>query len=123
MIFTLSSFTPNATQIAKHHWKKLGSKKVDFKLDRDVIYVGAKEGRFGKLKLAVTGGNLNMHKMKVEYMNGHIEKIALKHNFSKKSTSRIIDIDGRKRIIKKITFWYDTKNRSKKKAKVTVFGK
>lgn len=123
MIFSLSSFTTISTPIKKLNWEKLGTKTVDFKLDKDVLRVGAKEGRFSKLKLAVTGGSLNMHKMKIEYMNGQTEKIDLRHNFNQRSSSRVIDIDGRRRIIKNITFWYDTKNRSKKKAKLTVFGK
>lgn len=105
------------------NWEKLGSRTVDFKLDKDVIPVGVKDGRFSKLKLAVTGGALNMHKMRIEYLNGQIENINLKHKFTKRSSSKIIDIDGRRRIIKNIVFWYDTKNRSKKKAKITVFGK
>ena len=82
-----------------------------------------KSGRFAKLKLAVTRRDLNMHKMRIEYHNGQVENINLKHNFSKRSSSRIIDIDGRKRIIKNIIFWYDTKNRSKKKVLITVFGR
>lgn len=123
ILISLSSFTTTTSESNIWNWEKLGSKKVDFKLDRDVLRVGAHEGRFSKLKLAVTGGSLNMHKMKIEYMNGQVEQITLKHNFTKRSTSRTIDIDGQKRIIKQITFWYDTKNRSKKKATLTVFGK
>lgn len=120
-ILLLSSFT---TSLTEHSiWEKLGSRTVNYNLDKDVIHVGAKDGRFSKLKLAVTGGNLNMHKMQIEYLNGQREVLHIKHNFSRRSTSRTIDIDGRKRLIKKITFWYDTKNRSRKKAVVTVFGK
>jgi len=122
MIISLSSFS-SISHLETLNWEKLGSKTVDYKLDRDVLHVGAKEGRFSKLKLAVSGGSLNMHKMKIEYMNGQVENVSLKHNFTKRSASRTIDIDGRRRIIKKITFWYDTKNRSRKKAKLTVFGK
>lgn len=123
VVVSLSSFTSVTSYSELTQWEKLGSKKVNFKLDRDVLHVGLKEGRFSKLKLAVTGGSLNMHKMKIEYMNGQVENVALKHKFSQRSTSRVIDIDGRRRIIKNITFWYDTKNRSKKKATLTVLGK
>ena len=123
MIMALSSFNSASTESVIIKWEKLGSRNVDYKLDRDVIHVGAKEGGFSKLKLAVSGGNLNMHKMKIEYLNGQIENISLKHKFTKRSASRTIDIDGRRRKIKNIVFWYDTKNRSKKKAKITVYGK
>jgi len=61
--------------------------------------------------------------MVVEYGNGSKDNISLKHNFRKGSDTRVIDLEGGKRIIKDITFWYDTKNLSSKKAKVDVFGK
>lgn len=119
--FLGSSFTTLDSQIGK--WKKLGTKKVSYKLDKDVLYVGTTEGGFKKLKLLVSGGNLNMYKMVVEYGNGSKDNIPLKHNFTKQSDTRVIDLEGGKRIIKKITFWYDTKNNSRRKAKVHVFGK
>ncbi|MEM7187848.1 MAG: hypothetical protein AAF466_14465 [Bacteroidota bacterium] len=123
MFVGFSSFdTGNDAPILKE-WVKLGTKKVDFKLDKDVLDVGIKDGQFSKLKLMVSGGNLNMHKMVVHYGNGSKENIELRHNFSKKSASRTIDIKGKDRFIKKIVFIYDTKNASKRKAKIHVFGR
>lgn len=121
-IFLLAtSFTLSETSVAK--WVKLGSKKVSYKLDRDVLRVGAQDGRFTKLKIEVTGGKVNMHKMIVEYGNGTKDNIPLRHSFDRKSGSRVIDLEGYKRVIKDITFFYDTKNRSRNKATVHVFGK
>ena len=117
----LSSFSKEST-ITKG-WERIGSKTVNFKLDRDVIPMGLEDGRFSKLKVAVTRGSLNMHKMVVHYANGTKSEIALRHNFGRKSTSRVIDLPGTKRFIKKITFVYDTKNYSKQRAKIHVFGK
>ena len=121
VITALSSFS-GAAEFNKG-WQRIGSKKVNFKLDRDVIPVGLDDGRFSKLKVLVTRGSLNMHKMVVHYGNGAKNEIALRHNFGRKSTSRIIDLKGNKRFIKKITFIYDTKNYSKQRAKIHVFGK
>jgi hypothetical protein len=104
-------------------WVKLGSKKVNFKVDKDVITVGAKEGGFVSLKIVVTEGSLNMHRMVVHYGNGTNESIELRNNFTKNSGSRVIDLKGNKRIITKIVFWYDTKNMANNRATVTVFGK
>lgn len=116
-----TSFTSTTHKIGD--WTKLGAKVVSYKLDRDVIRVGANDGRFTKLKVYVSGGSLNMHKMIVEYGNGSKDVIQLKHNFKKGTDTRIIDLEGKKRVIKDITFFYDTKNKSRKKAKVHVFGK
>lgn len=121
LIFGLSSFQSAENPILE--WERIGSKKVNFKVDRDVINVELKDGRFSKLKLVVTGGDLNMHRMVVYYGNGKPDDIALRHNFSQGSTSRVIDLNGKERFIKKIVFVYDTKNNAKRKAKLHVFGK
>ena len=122
LLVGLSGFEGTSSTIA-NDWVRLGSKKVDFKLDRDIMQVGIADGRFAKLKLVVSGGSLNMHKMVVLYGNGSKEEIEVRHNFNGLSTTRVIDLNCNKRIIKKIMFIYDTKNASKRKAKVHVFGR
>lgn len=107
----------------REKWEHLGSRMVDYALDKDDIHVGAKEGGFTKLRVIVTGGAINMNKMVVTYMNGEKDEIELRHNFAKGSNSRIIDLNGGTRIIKTITFHYDTKNLARAKAKVTVSGR
>ena len=104
-------------------WVHLGSKKVNWSIEKDVIKVGKHAGSFSKLKIKVLEGDVNMKKMMVTYENGKTENIPLKFYFKKGSESRIIDLKGKKRKIKEITFWYDTRNRSKKRATVHVAGK
>lgn len=116
-----SQFTATAQQ--RGDWVKLGMKKVDYKLDRDVIPVGIKEGSFNKLRVRVTGAPLNMHKMVVKYGNGSSEELALRHNFAKGSATRVIDLKGGNRIITQIVFWYDSKNAANRRATVHVWGK
>ncbi len=122
-LFLIGSLTSFTTVPTINKWEKLGSKKVNYRLDKDVIKVGAKEGTFTKLKIAVTNGSLNMHKMVVVYKNGQRDEIELRQNFSKKSDSRVIDLAGNKRFIDQIIFWYDSKNLSRKRAKVHVYGR
>ena len=119
--FLFLSFTSHSQKGTK--WQKLGVRAVNYTLDKDDIHVGAKEGGFTKLKVVVTGGSLNMHRMVVTYMNGDKEEIQLRHNFNKGSGSRIIDLKGNKRLIKNIRFFYDTKNLARSRAKVVVFGR
>lgn len=121
----LSSFssTKEVAKLPSDRWELLGTRKVDYKLDRDVIHVGVRDGRFKKLKIKVSGGALNMHKMIVHYGNGAVDNIPLKHNFSRRGGSRVIDLEGNKRVIKKVVFIYDSKNYSRRKARVHLFGK
>ena len=124
IILALTYFLGTSESMAQtQNWQRLGSKKVQFRVDRDVIKVGADEGGFTKLKLKVTGGNLNMHRIVVEYGNGAKDEIKVRHHFTRRSGSRVIDLRGRGRIIKDITFWYDTKNLSRRRATVHVFGR
>tara|TARA_Y100000385_G_scaffold291975_1_gene375006 strand:+ start:8299 stop:8700 length:402 start_codon:yes stop_codon:yes gene_type:complete len=119
LFISFSSFS----QPRKVKWDRLGSRLVDYRADFDVMQVGAKEGGFTKLKVMVTGGALNMHRMVVTYMNGTKEEIQLRNSFARGTTSRVIDIKGGQRLIKNIKFVYDTKNLARKKAKIHVYGR
>ena len=126
ILFALSMIScaltaPSATTPGR--WEKLGSRKVNYRLDRDVIHVGMAERTFTRLKIQVTGGSVNMHRMVVEYRNGQKDNIPLRHHFRRGADSRVIDLNGHRRIIKDITFWYDSGNLSRKRATIHVFGK
>ena len=104
-------------------WEKLGSKKVNYGLDRDEIIVTAAEGRFSKMKLKVKKSAVNMHKLIVHYGNGDSQNVQLKNTIRAGGESRVIDLNGGKRVIKKVVFWYDTKNLANRKAVVEVWGR
>ena len=104
-------------------WVKLGSRKVTYRVDNDVINVNVPQRGFHMLKVVVKDGNLNMRKMVVVYGNGTRQDIPMKFKFTRNSSSRIIDLRGGSRIIKRINFWYDTANYSNRKATVHVYAK
>lgn len=110
------------TSSASEEWQQLGSHVVDYTLDYDVIPVTYKKGVFASLKFKVTDGNINMHRCMVTFENGEKQEIEIKHQFTANS-EKVVDLKGNTRIIEKITFWYDTKNSSSKKAIVEVWGR
>ena len=109
--------------LAQKDWERLGSRKVDFGIEKDVIPVGIKDGTYKSLKFVVTGGSVNMRKVVVTYGNGTKDEIEVRHNFKRGSLSREIDLKGGKRVIRNITFWYDSDNRSRRRATLSVFGR
>ena len=117
-----SSFTVQSNSYLKN-WKHLGNQRVNFGLDKDVIRVTASRGVFTKLKLNITNGSLNMHRMLVVYKNGSRQEIKIKQYFNRGSSSRVIDLKGNKRVVNRVIFWYDSKNRSRRKAVVHLYGK
>ena len=103
-------------------WQILGVKKVNYGLDRDEIYVTSRDGLFRKVKLKVRNAPLNMHKMVIHFGNGSTQSVFIRKNLNKGAVSRTIDLEGGKRIIKKVVLWYDTKNIAARKAKLELWG-
>jgi len=118
--FTLSNIATTAQQGT---WERLGTRRVDRKLDHDEIIVSWTEGAFDAIKIEVKGAPLNMHKCVVHFANGGDQEILTRHNFAQGSDSRIIDLKGNNRIINRISFWYDTQGLLRGKAFVTVWGR
>lgn len=104
-------------------WELLGMRKVNYGLDRDEIVVTRAEGVFTALKLKINRSPVNMHKLVVHFGNGETEEIELRENFSAGSESRVIDLPGNKRIIRKVVFWYDTKNIANRKGVIQLWGR
>ncbi len=119
----LALFTLSHTAFSQgYQWELLGTRKVDYKLDRDIIPVTLRKDSFRALKLVVKNGGLNMHKCIVHFENGTREELAVRHNFLRRSSSRTINLPGNKRFIEKIEFYYDSKNRSRHRAEIMVYG-
>lgn len=104
-------------------WELLGARKINYGLDRDEILVTRAEGIFSAVQLRVKRGPINMHKMAIHYGNGEVEEVELRENFRAGSASRVIDLPGNKRIIRKVVFWYDTKNISARKGVIELWGR
>lgn len=119
LIFSLSSFISPQ----QNKWEKLGERKVNLGLDHDRIVVGAGDGIFSKLKIRVRNSGINLHKMVVYYGNGEKQELEVREEIQKGGESRVIDLDGRKRVIKEVDFWYDTKGIINDKAVVALWGR
>lgn len=103
-------------------WEVLGEKRVNYRMDRDVMNINNREA-YKQIKIAVNGGSLNMYRATIYFENGGSQEVDLRNNFNRGSSSRTIDLNGNMRRINKIVFWYDTKNYSRRKATLTVLGK
>ncbi len=103
-------------------WQQLGTQVVDYNLDYDAVPITYKKGTFTTLKIKVKDGNINMHRCMVTFENGEKQEIEIKYQFTAGS-EKTVDLKGNNRIIEKVSFWYDTKNKSSQKAVVEVWGK
>lgn len=103
-------------------WELLGAKKINKSFDRDVITVTATEGTFNALRFKVKYRPVTIYDMKVHYGNGSVEDIKIRYHVKAGGESRIINLRGRDRIIKKVVFRYETKTFKGKRAEIRLFG-
>lgn len=105
-------------------WEHLGEREVRWRVERDVIPVTAKEGRFTKIKLAVRGNGIHFLDLKVEFGNGETVDVPVRAAIPENGETRTIDLPGEARVIKQVTFAYETAGpRGGGRATVHLWGK
>jgi hypothetical protein len=87
-------------------WITLGSKTVSLLADHDTIRVGAGVGLFTDVRLHVTGNTVFMHSMKITFSSGLTQSVNLAFAFLPGSSSRVINLPGPARLIKKVDLVY-----------------
>lgn len=122
LLFT-SLIEQKEIQKDKGAWEKLGVKKVNMQADHDVITVTASQGVYTKVKLKVLKAPIHLLNMKIVFGNGASENVVFDKMFTAGSGTRIIDLPGNKRIIKKVILNYKSIPVGKGKAVVVLFGK
>lgn len=86
-------------------WEHLGVRPVDSRRDHDAILAG-RQGAFRAVRLDVEGGNLEMFNVKITFANGETFSPATRLLFSAGTMSRVIDLPGDARVIRRIDFFY-----------------
>jgi len=104
-------------------WTVLGRRTVKASLDRDVIDVTVGRGLFKKMKFTVKNAPIHFEKMIVHYGNGSVWEHAIRHNIAAGSETRVIDLPGNKRIIKKVVFYYKKGTWTARTPVVTLWGR
>jgi hypothetical protein len=103
-------------------WEELGCQSVGFIVDRDVIKVGRREGRFKAIKLGVFGNSVFITDLKVVYANGEPDHLEVRSEIRQGGETRPLDLKGRERSIDRIEMIYRSKPSFKGNAKVCVYG-
>lgn len=124
-ILAIAFFLVGNAAIAQNKltWDKIGTESVDYTIDHDVISLNKSQQTYTALKVKVTNGTLNIHKATVHFANGDKQDVELPEVLGKGNDGELIDLAGNKRIIEKVTFWYDTENKNNEKATVEVWAR
>ena len=95
---------------------------VNFRVDRDVIPVTHKKGGFRAIRIRAAGSPLEMFKVVVTFGNGEKFSPPVRHIFRQGALTRRIDLPGKKRVIRKVAFWYRSIGKRSGKAVIQLFG-
>ena len=104
-------------------WEPLGCQKVGFLVDRDIIKVGRREGRFNAIRLEVSGNDVFVEDLKVVYGNGQPDDIRVRSQIRQGGMTAPLDLKGRDRYIDRIEMVYRAKPSFKGSARVCVSGR
>jgi hypothetical protein len=106
MTLFLLALVPASTAAQAQQWVQLGCRDVDLNVERDVIPVGVRDGRFTAIRLRASGNAVQMLDLKVIYGNGEPEEIPVRTRIPQGGPSGPLDLRGRDRAIERIEMIY-----------------
>ena len=105
-------------------WELIGSRTVTDRADHDTVKVGSAKGDFTAVKIEVQRRAVSFRRVVIHFRNGDDQKVELRDTIGANGESRVIDIDGRDRVIRSIDFWYDAQSLGRGgRATVRVLGR
>lgn len=106
----------------KAGWHKIGETTVNFQKETDEIMVLVAD-RFAAIKFKVMDAPIDLISLEIYYESGDKQDIKINAPIKAKGESRVIDLNGGERNLKKIVFVYKTlPNHKDQKAHLEVWG-
>lgn len=90
----------------RNEWELLGSAQIGTRVERDVIEVGRREGRFRTIGFSVDGGDARIEGLKIVYTGGEADDVKVGEVYKAGTRSRPIDLPGRGQFIQRIEVTY-----------------
>jgi hypothetical protein len=104
-------------------WVELGCRDVNFRVDRDVIQVGRRDGYFTAIRLRAIGNDVRMLDLKVVYGNGEPDNLPVRAVIAAGRTSGALDLHGTQRLIRRIEMVYVARPEFRGRARICVEGR
>ena len=104
-------------------WEFLGERTVRDRVDHDSIPVTVARGDFRRIKLTVRGSAVRFYRVEVIYGNGAPDLIEIRALIPAGGETRVIDLRGGERVIRRVDFWYEAKSIGRRGALVRLFGR
>ena len=104
-------------------WVKLGTQTVSLGVNYDELNIVEATEHFSRLKIKVSKAPIYIRNIHIIYEDDTSESQLITHRFKKGEVSRVLDLIGYERIIKKIIFNYSRPNPGKSQAQLLVLAK
>ncbi len=109
-VMVVLGFAVSGAAAQSGRWDLLGSRTVTDRADHDTVKVGGAKGDFTAIKIEVQRRAVNFQRVVIHFRNGDDQKVELRDRIGANGESRVIDIEGRDRVIRSIDFWYDAQS-------------
>lgn len=108
---------------ASAQWREIGSKEVDYAVDHDTLNVTAMRGDFRSIRIGVSRAPVRFYRVVLTYGNGNKQEVNVRALIRPGGQTRVIDLEGNERVIRKVDFWYESASLRRQKALVTLYGR
>jgi hypothetical protein len=106
------------------NWVMLGERVVNDRAEMDTITVTGAQGRFTALKVKVMKRPVHFIDMKVYFGDDSTQDVELRTVIPAGGETRVIDLEGGKRIVTKVEFTYEAESIGRgRKAAVHLLGR
>ena len=102
----VSAAQPGEAHAMRNGYNWLGERQVNGGADHDVIPVGRADGKFNSIMIVVENAPVEVFDMVVTFGDGERFEPKTRLVFGPNSTSRMIDLPGRDRVIRRVDFRY-----------------
>src|SRR5215813_6064083 len=101
---------------ASAQWREISSKEVDYAVDHDTLNVTAMQGDFRKVRIGVSRAPVRFYRVVITYGNGNKQRVNVRALIRPGGQTRVIDLQGNERVIRKVDFWYESASLLRQKA-------
>jgi hypothetical protein len=110
LIVTLASLLVLSVALSAcaENWGYLGSRTVSLLTERDEIMVTASEGMFNAMRLEVKNTGVEFDSLEIVFGNGKKIDVPIREYIPAGGRTRVIDLPGNNRYIRKIIMFYKT---------------
>lgn len=124
LLVLVSLLAAGCAPVTMGNWVFLGERVVNDRAERDSIAIDGVTGELSALKIRVLRRPVHIIDMKVHFANGRVQDVSLRRVIPAGDESRVIDLVGSDRRVRRVEFRYEAESRGRgKRATIQLYGR